>query len=217
VWCGHCGHGEVRRQPNTPLEVVKSSGVWEHGGFRFPEPPKADVEFGEGGAPEDRGGEEHNVVKCLYAVDKEELLDALGEKVLYALGYPSSAALRRILRRLFWTCYLIVVGLTLSSSTCLLSCLRRRDLALGEAITKPWTLSRSSSQLSEGRCYRRGGSARLARLRLRWFLQRKWWVISFVMGLRRTTRTHCRPYSQCWRKKPRSLPLRDGASIEGYA
>lgn len=58
-------------------EVGESGYASEGGGFR--EPPEADIEFGEGGAPEDHRGEEHVGVECSYAVDKEEFLDALGD------------------------------------------------------------------------------------------------------------------------------------------
>ena len=64
----------------------------------------------------------------------------------------SSAKLRRIFHRLLSTSRLVAIELTLSSSTRLLSCLRLRHLVSGEAIAKPWTLSRPSSRQSEGQC-----------------------------------------------------------------
>jgi hypothetical protein len=119
---------------------------------------------------------------------------------------PSSPLSWRPFWRFFWTCRLVVLKLTLSSLTCLLNCLHWRHLASGEAIAKPWIPSQSSSWLSEGRSFWRGGSVRLVRLRLQWLQQRMGWTTSFMKGLRRAAWKDYKPCSWCWKIRPRSLP-----------
>jgi hypothetical protein len=60
---------------------------------------------------------------------------------------------KKIFRHLLWTSRLPAVVLTPSSATHLLNCLRRRLLASGEAVAKPWTPSQPSNRQSEEQCY----------------------------------------------------------------
>jgi hypothetical protein len=64
-----------------------------------------------------------------------------------------STTLRKVFRHPFWTSRLPAVVLTPSSATHLLNCLRRRLLASGEAVAKPWTPSQPSNRQGEEQCY----------------------------------------------------------------